>query len=291
MRTLWGMLKKTFEGWNQHEATRMGAALAFYSILSLDSLLILMIAIVALVYGERGAQGQIASQAQNIVGPQAVDALQKIMESARKPSSGGLAAALGLMTLLFGASAVFTELREDLNTMWEAKPQESTGLMAMIRDRIFAFAMILGAGFLLLISLLASAVLQVIEKYFSSLLPVSGTMLWWANFIGSFILIALLFALIFKYVPDVDIRWKDVWLGAFVTALLFTIGKLLIDLYLGKAGVGSAYGAAGSLVAVVVWIYYSAQIFLFGAEFTKVYAETAGSKMRPRGEPKTGRAA
>ncbi len=272
IRQMLPLLKETFSKWSEHDAPRLGASLAFYTLLSLAPLLIIAIAIVALVFGHDAAQDQIGNQLRDLVGQSGADAIKTMLARSHNASSGVVATAIGVITLLLGASGVCGELRAALNKMWDAKPAGGSGFMAMIKEKSFAFGMVLAIGFLLLVSLVVSAGLAAVGMYASGVLPIPPFVLEILNFLVSFGVITLLFALIYKYVPDVKIEWHDVWIGATATALLFTIGKFLIGLYLGKAGVGSAYGAAGSLVAVIVWVYYSAQIFFFGAEFTQVYA-------------------
>jgi membrane protein len=269
-KTIWSMLRKTFSAWNEHEAPRLGAALAFYTILSLAPLVILVIAIVALIFGHSTAQNQLLGQVESMVGRQGSEAVKGMIEQAQKPASGAFASLIGVITLLFGASGVFGELRSALNKMWDVKPKSEGGVWGTIKQRFFSFGMVLAVGFLLLVSLVISAALAALGKFFGGFLPMPEFVLSAINFVVSLAGTAVLFALIFRYVPETKIAWKDVWIGATVTALLFTIGNFLIGLYLGKAAVGSAYGAAGSLVVVIVWVYYSAMIFLFGAEFTHV---------------------
>jgi len=274
LKNIWPMLTQTYADWDRHNAMRMGAALAFYSILSIAPLVILTVAIIGLVYGNSHAQEQIANQVDALVGPEGKTAVTTMIESAHKPSSGALASVIGICTLLFGASAVFSELRSALNQIWDVDLTKGAGLTGLVRDRFFSFGMVLGIGFLLLVSLILSAGLAVLGKWFGGLLPMPEGILTLINFLISLIGISILFALIFKFVPQARVRWRDVWIGAFTTSFLFSIGKLLIGLYLGKAGVGSAYGAAGSLIVVIVWVYYSSLIFFFGAEFTHVFAIT-----------------
>ena len=274
-KMIWSMLRQTLAKWNEHEAPRLGAALAFYTILSLAPLMILVIAIVSVFFGHSTAQAQILNQVENMIGPQGAEAVKAMIEHGQEPASGAIASLIGVVTLLFGASGVFGELRSALNKMWDAKPEAEGGIWSAIKQRFFSFGMVLAVGFLLLVSLLISAALATLEKYGSSLLPMPGSVLNIINFVISLAAIAVLFALIFRYVPaTTKIASRSVWVGATATALLFTIGKFLIGLYLGKAAVGSAYGAAGSLVVVIVWVYYSALIFLFGAEFTHVLDST-----------------
>ncbi len=251
--------------------------MAFYTILSLSPLVILTVAIVALAFGKSTAQQQILTQVQGMIGQEGGKAVQDMLEHAQKPSAGITASVIALLTLFFGASGVFGELRSALNKIWEAKPRNASGFMGVVRQRFFSFGMVLAIGFLLMVSLVLSAGLAAAGKFAGGLLPLPGPILQALNFLISFLGIAVLFALIFKYVPETKVAWKDVWVGGLVTALFFTLGKFLIGLYLGKAGVGSAYGAAGSLIVVIVWVYYSAQIFFFGAEFTHVSAQRESS--------------
>jgi membrane protein len=216
-----------------------------------------------------------------MMGTRGADIVNSLLANAQQPSSGIFASIVAFLILLFGASGVFIELRGALNTIWEVKAKTNAGWKGMLKERLFSFGMVLSIGFLLLVSLLLSAALAFIGKFFEQLVPIPPAVLEAANFVLSFAVIAVLFALMFKFVPAVHIPWRDVQIGALGTALLFTIGKFLLGLYLGKASVGSAYGAAGSLVAVIVWVYYSAQIFFFGAEFTRVYSDSHAHPSQP----------
>ncbi len=278
LKNLWTLLTRTFTSWNNHEAPRLGAALAFYTILSLAPLVIIVIAILALVFGKTTAQAQLLAQVQGMIGQQGSDAIKAMIEHSQKPASGIFGSIAGVLTLLFGASGVFTELRATLNLIWETKVKAAGGIWGLLRERLFSFGMVLAIGFLLLVSLVLSASLAAAGKFFGGFLPMPEFVLNAINFLVSLIGIAVLFALIFRYVPETRVPWKDVWPGAFATAFLFTVGKFAIGLYLGKAAVGSAYGAAGSLIVVIVWVYYSAMIFFFGAEFTHVWS----SRQDPR---------
>lgn len=262
--------------WNAHNAPRLGAALAYYTVLSIAPLLVVVVAIASFVFGEDAAKGQLVWEIQDTVGAQAAKSIQALLQSAHQPATGVLATVLGVGTLLIGASAVFGELRDSLNLIWNVPVPEGSGLWGMIKYRFFSFAMVLGIGFLLLVSLVLSAVVAWMSKYIGDFGSVPATVLHAGNLTLSFLVITLLFALIYKLIPDVPIRWRDVWMGAAATSILFTLGKAVIGLYLGRAGIGSAYGAAGSLVVLLVWVYYSAQIFFFGAEFTHVYAMSKG---------------
>lgn len=280
---VWTLLKETASEWSAHNAPRLGAALAYYALLSIAPLLILLVAICGLVFDKNTAEHQLLAQVQDMVGPSAAKSLKAVLDNAHQTGSGIFASAVALITLLFGASGVFVELRDSLNTIWNAPPRPTSTWRDIVLQRLVSFGMVLALGFLLLVSLAMSTALAVITKFFEGYLPMKAAV--WgevANFIIPLIAISILFALIFKFVPDVPVDWRDVAIGAVATALLFQIGKALLALYLATAGVGSTYGAAGSLVAFVVWVYYSAQIFFFGAIFTQVYAKMFGSKS-PRG--------
>jgi membrane protein len=274
------ILKKTVTAWNRHEAPRLGAALAFYTILSLSPLIIMVVALAALIFSRSTAQAHILSQVQGMIGPIGGKAVESMLANSQRPAAGTLGTVVGLLSLLFGASGVFAELRSALNLIWEVKSEEKSGIMRLLRERFFSFGMVLSIGFLLLVSLVVSTVLAAVGKFFGTLLPIPSMVLTVLNFLLSYFGVAVLFALIFRFVPEAKVRWRQVWLGALVTAMFFTIGKTLIGLYLGKSSVGSAYGAAGSVIVVIVWVYYSAQIFFFGAEFTHVY----GGRLLPAAE-------
>ena len=276
------LIKQTIANWNEINASSKGAALAFYTMLSVAPLLVVSIGIAALAFGRQAVEGQVVWQIQNLVGRDGAEVIQSLLASASRPASGILATVIGTLMLLFGASGVFGELRDSLNAVWRVKPASGSGLRGMIRYRFFSFAMVLGIGFLLMVSLLLSALLAAAGKFFGGFLPFSEALLHLANLLVSFVAFSAVFALLYKTVPDVKIQWEDVWIGAAVTALLFSIGKFLIGFYIGRASVGSAYGAAGSLVVFLVWVYYSAQIFLLGAEYTHVFAEHHGSHTQQR---------
>jgi membrane protein len=271
------LLKQTYKKWSEHQAPRLGASVAFYSLLSFAPLLVLIAGIAALVFDRTTAQNAMIDQARQMIGDRGAETVKSLLLNAQKPSSGILASVIAFVTLLFGASGVFSELRDALNTVWDAQPDQASGFMAMVKQKLFSFGMVLSVGFLLLVLLILSAGLALAGKFFGQMLPLPAAVFLVVNFIVSFAVITVLFALLYRYVPNRRIEWRDVWVGAIGTALLFTIGKFLLGLYLGKASVGSAYGAAGSLVAVIVWVYYSAQIFFFGAEFTRVYADAHAS--------------
>jgi membrane protein len=265
------ILKEALVAWNEDKVPRLGAALAYYTLFSLAPLLMIVVAVVSLVFGEQAAQGQIADEIKGLVGDKGAEAIQAILQNAgARKSSGIVATVIGIMTLLFGASGVFGELQDALNTIWGVKPKPGRGIFGIVRSRFFSFAMVLGIVFLLLVSLVVSAALAALGKFGSGTVPTPLFHI--VDLVVSVVVVAVLFATIFKVLPDVRIAWRDVWIGAFATSVFFTFGKILIGLYLGRSSVGSAFGAAGSLVVVLVWIYYSAQILFLGAELTKAYA-------------------
>jgi membrane protein len=281
------LLSQTFAAWNNDNAPRLGAALAYYTALSIAPLLIVVIAVAGFFFGTKAAQGQIVWQIQDFVGQAAAEAVQQMLASTRQSTTGGIAATLvGLLTLFFGASSVIGELRDALNTIWcVAPPQGNSGLSAivtMLKQRFLSFAMVLGIGFLLLVSLVVNAMIAATGKYFHEWLPLNEPALEVLYFVLSMLVTWFLFALIYKVVPDVDIAWSDVVIGAAATSLLFSIGKFLIGMYLGRGTFSSTYGAAASLVIILVWVYYSAQVFFLGAEFTKIYANRYGSHLTAR---------
>ena len=274
------MFASAFARWNYHDAPRLGAALAYYTLLSAAPLTIIVVMICSFVFGHTTAEQHVLAQARSFMGANGADTLRMLINNMRHESTGVWATFIALVTLFSGASGVFTELQSSLNTIWDAAPPASSKWRTIIWHRLIAFGMVLAIGVLLLASLLVSAALAVIEKFFSGMVPISPTILEILNLAFSGITTAILFALIFKYVPDTPISWHDVSIGAVVTAILFTLGKFLLAWYLRTAAVGSAYGAAGSLVALVVWVYYSAQIFFYGAVFTREYASTFGTQAR-----------
>ncbi|HYP89108.1 MAG TPA: YihY/virulence factor BrkB family protein [Polyangiaceae bacterium] len=281
MRELWETIKETATDWLDDNASRLAAALAYYSLLSLAPLLVISVAVAGLFFGADAARGKVAGELGSIVGAEAAQGIQSVVASAQSPSSGVIGTIVGIVTLFAGASGVFGELQSSLNTIWEVKPKPAGAVLGELKERFWSFTMVLGVAFLLLVSLVLSSALSAIGSTFSEALP-GGEVVWQLiNFAFSLSVVTGLFALIFKYIPDAEIRWKDVWLGAAVTAALFTIGKFLLGLYLGKAAVGSSYGAAGSIIALVVWVYYAAQILFLGAEFTQVQAKRRGREIRP----------
>ncbi len=254
---------------------RLAASLSLYSLLSLAPLVILSIAIASLAFGQSAAQHAILEEVRSVMGPDGARTVHTVIEHGKSPQAGGAASAVGIAILLFGASSVFSELQSGLNKIWDAETPKGFGIWALVKSRLVSFALVLGFGFLLVVSLLFSASLAAFGHLLSDHLSLPRALLTALNAVISFGGIFLLIGLILRYVPDVRLYWGDVWQGALATALLFTVGKALLGLYLGKAAVGSAYGAAGSLVVVILWVYYFAMIFYFGAEFTRVRAPRA----------------
>lgn len=273
------LLSDTCDEWYKHKVPRLSAALAFYTALSLAPLLIIVIAVAGFFFGQQAAQGQIVWQLEGLVGHTSAVAIEGLIDGARKPLTGSLAAVFGIGLLLFTATAVVAELRDSLNTIWEVPVSEIQGLksiLSFVRERFFSFALVLGVGFLLLISLAVNAGLAVAGTL-AGPISVPEWIAQAASTVGSTVVETALFSLVYKILPDVDLEWREVTLGAFITSLLFNTGKLVVGLYLGKSSLASAYGAAGSLVVCLMWVYYSALIFFLGAEFTQVFANRYGS--------------
>jgi membrane protein len=275
-------VKETAVEWHADRAPRLGAALAFYTLFSLAPLLMVTIAIAALAFGRDIASVELIQQIETFIGPEGARVIQATIENTSRPRSGIVATVIGLATMLFGTTVVFTELRDALNTIWKvtSKSQHSMAIM-IIWDRFLAFSMVLGISVLLLLSIIANAMLKAILPIFGTMLPSHINWLQTVNFGLSFVLVTLLFTMIYKVLPEVEIAWEEVLIGALVTAVLFMLGKFLIELYLRYSTTAVVYGAAGSLVLLLIWIYYSAQIVYFGAEFTKVYAKYRGHKVAP----------
>ncbi len=277
----WHLLRDSGMAWVDHNATRLAAAVAFYSILSLAPLLILSLAIAGMIFGEEAARGELDTQMRSLVGDSGADVLKETLAHAKKPNQGILATVIGAVTLLIGAAGVFGELHDALNVIWEVRPKQGGGLWRFMRTKFLSFGMVLTIGFLLLISLVLSTSLSYIGTSMTGLAPGVPILMGMLNFVLSLLLITGLFALIFRYVPDARVPWKHVWFGAAITSLLFTLGKFAIGLYIAQAAVGSPFGAAGSLVVLVVWVYYSALIVFFGAELTQAHARAAGVSVEP----------
>ena len=276
----WVLLKKSFWAWANENALEWGAALAYYTAFSIAPLLLIALTIAGLFY-EGDSLSYIHGQISLLVGPNAATVITTAIQSIRSSGSGTLTSILSVLVLMVGASTVFGQLQNVLNRIWGVQPKPGHFWRDLLKQRLLSFAMVIGVGFVLLVSLVLSAVLAMITDYFSYLLPIAGAFWQFVDSAFSFALITFLFALIFKVVPDVDIRWRDVWLGAVITAALFVTGKTAIGYYLGRSGLESAYGAAGSVLVLLTWVYYSSQILFFGAEFTKLHAEENRSRVKP----------
>ncbi|MBD2524246.1 YihY/virulence factor BrkB family protein [Nostoc sp. FACHB-133] len=275
------LFQETFKEWSEDKASRLAAALAYYTIFSIAPLLIIVIAIAGAVFGEEAARGQIVGQIQGLVGIEGAKFLESAIQNANQPKTGAIASIISVVVLLLGATGLFTELQDAMNTIWEVKPKPGRGVTNIIRLRILSFAMVIGIGFLLLVSLVISTALTTLVTYFSNLLPGVDFLWQLVNFLLSFAITTVLFGLIFKVLPDVKIAWSDVLVGASLTSVLFSIGRFLLGQYLGNGSFGSTYGAAGSLVVILAWVNYATQILFFGAEFTQVYARRYGSGITP----------
>ena len=273
--SIWTIGKETVADYMEDNALSRGAAIAYFTIFSIAPILVICIAIAGLVFGQEAAQGAMVGQLRGMMGDQGAEAIQTMVASAGNKSSGIWATVIGIVTLLITATGVFGEMQTALNEIWKA--QAPTGLTGMLKARAAGLGLVATLGFLLLVSLVVSAGLSALGHYLNSIIPGMETILQIVNFLISFIMVSALFAAIYKILPDRRLKWKDVIVGAVATALLFTIGKTLIGLYIGSSSVASSYGAAGALVIVLLWVYYSCQIFLLGAEFTKVWASHHGS--------------
>jgi membrane protein len=272
----WSPLQQTFSQWSEHKDARLGAALAYYSIFSIGPLIVIAITIAGLVLGAEAVQVQVFGALHGLLGDSGTQAIDAMLKGANRPREGILATVIGVGALVFAAVGVVVQLKDALNTVWEVKTPPGSGVWRFVRTYIWSLAGVLSLGFLLLISMLLTAGLSAAGKYIAPYLP--EAMLQAAGFLASFAVISVLFAMMFKWLPDTPIQWRDVWLGAILTAALFEVGKFLIGLYIGKQGLESTYGAAASIVVVLIWVYYTAQLVLMGAEFTNVYARRYGSK-------------
>lgn len=279
---LWAVLKRALARFWSDNVPHLGAALSFYALFALAPILIVGMSIAGLVFGAEAVRGEIVAQIDELVGRQGAVAVQAMLKGASMRSSGIPATIIGVVTFFVGATGAFVELQTALNAIWQVKPKASTSfLRSLIMDRLISFGLVVAVGFLLLTSLLVSAALAALNKYMGDTFPGVG-ILWQAvNVIVSLGVITLLFAMIYKVLPDVELAWRDVWVGGLVTAGLFTLGKFLIGLYLGTSGLASSYGAAGSVIVLLLWVYYTSQIVLLGAEFTRAYVERFSRRPPP----------
>ena len=277
------LLKQTFSEWLDDKVPQLGAALAYYTVFSLAPLILLLLAIVGFLFRNdpAGAWQKVTEQMSYFLDKSAIDVVQGIAQKASQPNKGVLATSIGILLALFGASGVFGQLQDALNTIWGVKTKPGVGIMGFIRSRFLSFAMVAGVCFLLLVSLVFESVLKSFSRYVQAMFPGGIVIALVVYSIFDLAVVVLLFASIFKFLPDVKIQWRDVWIGAVMTAIFFAIGKWALGLYLGSGTASSAYGAASSLITLLLWIYYSSQILLFGAEFTQVYAARAGRALVP----------
>ena len=281
-RSVWQFLKDIFTQWIEDEPFLLASSLSYYTLFSLTPLLVIAIAVAGLVFGREAAQNEIVQTIGGMIGPESAQAIQGMIENAsNKPKTGMMSTALGAAALLIGAGGVVGQLQTSLNKIWGVEPKSGQGIWVFIRQRFISFAMVLAVGFILLVSLVVTALLTAFSQFVGSLIGGAAFVAHLLDIVVSFAFVTLLFAMIYKFVPDVKIHWKDVWIGAALTSILFTVGKFLIGLYLGGSGVASAYGAAGSLITILLWVFYSSLIFLLGAEFTQGYASTYGSGVAP----------
>lgn len=286
LKMIFKLFRETFNEWNADNAPRLAAALAYYTAFSLAPLLIVVIAVVGVVFNADAAREEIMRQITRTAGQATAETISGLVESASHPAEGIVSTVLGVATLLLGAVGAFRQLQGALDTIWNVdNTKRKNGIVAFLKDNLLSFGMILVIGFLLLVSLVTATVLALFNDYLRTLMPGSDVLLSVFNILLSFGVTVFLFALMYKFLPHTRVEWRDVWIGALVTAILFSLGRFLLGLYLGNSGTASAYGAAGSFVIVLLWIYYSAQIVLFGAEFTQVYARSYGSHNNtPEGE-------
>ena len=286
-KSIWNFIKDVFDKFIDDKAPKLGAALSFYTIFSLAPLLIISISVAGSIFGRRAARGEIVGQIKSFIGEDGAMLIQTTLRNVHHHThESGIALIVSVITLIIGSTIVFVDLQESLDMVWKVKPKPERGMIkGLLKDRIRSFSVVVGTGFLLLVSLIVSAVISSLNNYISEQffeLPVFFLQL--SNMLVSLFIIFLLFMMIFKFLPDVKIEWRHVWVGALVTAVLFVLGKYLIGLYLGTSSLSSTYGAAGSLVILLLWVYYSSQILFLGAEFTQVYVEKYGEGIKPNGK-------
>jgi len=285
LKVVWGVVRDTVSDWITHNASSLGAALAFYTLFSIAPILVIAMAVAGSVFGPNVAETQVLDEMRGLLGDAGAKAVQSLLASAHQSGLKGIAAAIGVVTLLIGATSVFGELQKTLDYIWKSPEKSSVAWWRILRSRILSVGLILGVGFLLMVSLLVSAALSALGAWFQTFLVQWSVILPALDLVLSLGLSTVLFAMIYKFVPREDLAWGDVWIGGLVTACLFTVGKQLIGLYLGRSSLSSAYGAAGSIMVLLLWIYYSAQIFLLGAEFTHVFTYALGSRSDRRARP------
>jgi membrane protein len=282
LQDFYRILKTAFWQWYEEKTFLLGAALAFYTAFSIAPVALIAVSVAGLVFSRETAWERMSEEVNRVAGPRIAQAIREIAQQTQESGAGLVGTAVSLAMLLVGATTVFAQLQAALNAIWGVRPKRGRGVMGMLRDRVLSFSVVLGIGFLLLVSLVASAALSSLEQLMTPAEMPGGVLLWQAiNWFLSFALVTLLFAMIFKVLPDVEVAWEDVWVGAALTALLFAVGKYLLGMYLGQSAIVSAYGAAGSFVVLLLWVYYSSQLLLFGAEFTQTYARRSGKPLVP----------
>ncbi len=275
----WNFLKTLFNNWSQDRVSSKAAALAYYTIFSLAPILLLCISIIGIIFGEVAARGQIMAQISGLIGNEPALQVQEIIQNANKPSTAFITSVISIIILLFSASGVFAEMQEGLNSIWGVKTKANVGLLTQLKTRFLPFLMVLGIAFLLLVSLILSTLLAILSNYLNHFMSTDIVIDLIINHVVSFAIITFLFAMIFKVLPDVDLNWRDVWLGALITSLLFGFGKILIGFYINYFQISSVFGAAGSLIIILIWVFYSSQIFFIGAEITKILSINRGKKI------------
>lgn len=284
LKKTWTVSKEAYHVWSDNKASQMAAALSYYTIFSLAPFLVIIIFIIGMVYGEQSAQEQVMGQMKEFVGEEGAAGVQAILQSANKRSTGIAATAISALVIIFGATNVFMVLQDTLNNIWDVEPEQGGGIMHFLKTRAWSATIVIGIGVMLLLLFVLSAAISGAGRFVGDVFPGFSFVLQAADFVLSFIIITFFFALLFKFLPDAEITWKDVMIGSALTSVLFVIGKLLIGLYLGRASFSSAYGAVGSIIVLIVFVYYSAQILYFGAAFTRVYANRFGSRIKPAPE-------
>ena len=277
----WSFLKRLFKSWSEDRISSQAAALAYYTLFSLAPFLLICIFIIGMVFGEEAARSQIMSQISNLIGTAAASQIQEIIQNANKPDTAFVTRIISGIVLLFSATGVFSEIQEGLNTIWGVKTNPDAGWIATFKKRFLSFVMVLGVAFLLLVSLILSALLSLLNSYLNYFMSTSILIDLIINDVLSFVIITVLIAMMYKILPDVDLSWHDVWLGAVITSVLFSFGKVLIGVYLIQFHISSVFGVASSLIIILIWVFYSAQIFFIGAEITKIFSTNKGKKIQP----------
>ena len=280
--SVWPLLKTSFKDWSEDQAPRLAAALAYYTVFSLAPVLVIVVAVAGLAFGADQVRTGIMEQVRGMLGDEGALLVRGMLEAAARPKESVVAIGIAFATMVLGASGLFAQLQDALNTVWEVKPKQGRGVMGVLKDRFLSFSMVLGVGFLLLVSLVLAAALQAVQSFAEGRLAALAPVFQGVGLVVDLAFTTVLFAMLFKFLPDVKLKWSDVWTGAIVTAVLFALGKFALGAYIGRGAVGSAYGAAGSLAIVLIWVYYSAQILLFGAEVTQAYAKQRGSWVEPK---------